>query len=47
MKCGRCDKELGAADKHNAFYIMNADDPKTFGTNEIEEYVVISDDDIV
>lgn len=38
MKCGRCDKELGAANTHNAYYIRNVNDKRTFGDNEVTEF---------
>lgn len=46
MKCGRCAKELGAANIHNAYYITNAADQKTFGAIEVEEYAVIDENGV-
>ena len=40
MKCGRCNKDLEAANKHNAYYIQNANDIKTYGDSTITEYIL-------
>ena len=44
MKCGRCNKELGQANTHNAHYIKNANDPKTYGNDAVDEFTLTKTD---
>ena len=40
MKCGRCGIELIRANKRNAYYVQNANDPKTYRESTVTEYIL-------